>query len=851
MPAVRPDVQPAPDFRLLFESAPGLYLVLTPDLRIVAVSEAYLRATMTTRDGIIGRGLFEVFPDNPDDPAASGVRNLKASLDRVRQHGVSDTMAVQKYDIRRPDSEGGGFEERFWSPVNSPVFGPDGQLTYISHRVEDVTEFVRLKQLGSEREKATEELRAKASQMEAEVYARAQEVSEANRQLSEANAELARMYEQTRDLDHLKTLFFANVSHELRTPLALIIGPTEKLISSGAVNDETRFTLEAVMRNARLLLKHVNDLLDVSKLEAGKMSVRYADVDVAHLVRLTAQHLDSLAHERGIRFFVEAEGMVRGQIDPEKFQRVLVNLLSNALKFTPTGGQVRCTLRRSDAHLVLEVSDSGPGVPPDHREAVFERFRQIEGGPSRRHGGTGLGLAIVRDFVALHGGSVAVCDAPEGGALFSVRVPARAPAGVDVGAPISDVVDDIDAVTLAVAELRSSGSTSAVERPSSAADTRPLVLVVEDNPEMNCFVCDVLSVAYRTESALNGKEGLHKILACNPDLVVSDIMMPEMSGDELVREVRSRPELETTTPILLLTAKADDDLRVGLLRTGANDYVMKPFSASELLARAGNLVNARLSDRRSRRLQADLKERNDHLAQVMHQLTRANEELGAFSYSVSHDLRAPLRAINGFSQALLEDYGDRLDSAGRHQLQRVFQNAQRMGELIDDLLQLSRVGRSELLRRPVNLSDIARTVGEELHKVEPDRTIELDVQDGLVVEADRRLMKLVLDNLLGNAWKFTSKTPQPSVQFGAEALENGAVYFVRDNGAGFDMTYAAKLFGPFQRLHTEADFPGTGIGLATVRRIIDRHGGRVWAEGAIGQGVTVYFTIPPTDGGRH
>src|SRR5262249_12981554 len=184
------------DFRALFESAPGLYLVLTPDLRIVAVSDAYLRATMTRRQEILGRDIFDVFPDNPQDPNATGVRNLRASLQRILRHGSADAMAVQKYDIRRPEADGGGFEERYWSPVNSPVFGGDKQIEYIIHRVEDVTELVRLKQEGSEQHKLTEELRSRAERMEGDMFLRSRELDESNRGLRRANDELALLNEE-------------------------------------------------------------------------------------------------------------------------------------------------------------------------------------------------------------------------------------------------------------------------------------------------------------------------------------------------------------------------------------------------------------------------------------------------------------------------------------------------------------------------------------------------------------------------------------------------------------------------------------------------------------------------------
>jgi light-regulated signal transduction histidine kinase (bacteriophytochrome) len=225
------------------------------------------------------------------------------------------------------------------------------------------------------------------------------------------------------------------------------------------------------------------------------------------------------------------------------------------------------------------------------------------------------------------------------------------------------------------------------------------------------------------------------------------------------------------------------------------------------------------------------------------QLEAANRELEAFSYSVSHDLRAPLRSINGFSQAILEDYADKLDHQGKDFLQRICVASERMARLIDDLLSLARVSRSDLHRETVDLSLLAHAIEMEFKTREPDRQVDFAIMERLAVKGDSRLLRLVLENLFGNAWKFTSKHPRATIEFGMTEKNGKPAYFVRDDGVGFNMEYVEKLFSPFQRLHDQKDFDGTGIGLATVQRIINRHGGGVWAEGAVEKGATFYFTL--------
>jgi PAS domain S-box-containing protein len=244
-----------------------------------------------------------------------------------------------------------------------------------------------------------------------------------------------------------------------------------------------------------------------------------------------------------------------------------------------------------------------------------------------------------------------------------------------------------------------------------------------------------------------------------------------------------------------------------------------------------------------RKLAEELEER---FAARTADLSAANEELEAFAYSVSHDLRAPLRGIDGFSQAVLEEYSERLDETGRDYLMRLRSASQRMGHLIDDMLSLSRVSRVELDKERVDLSAIATSLAVELQERDPDRRVQFVIEDGLVAQGDFRFLSIVLENLLSNAFKFTSTRATARIEFGREAVDGEDAYFVRDDGVGFDMAYSDQLFTPFQRLHTEAEFPGSGIGLATIRRVVARHDGRAWAHGELDRGATVYFTLGAT-----
>jgi len=570
---------PTSDFQALFESEPGLYLVLTPALTIVAVSDAYLKATMTKREEILGHGLFEVFPDNPDDPTATGVRNLKASLDRVLTNRVPDTMAVQKYDIRRPESEGGGFEERYWSPVNSPVLGADGKVAYIIHRVEDVTEFVRLKQEGSEQHRIIERLQTRAAEMETDIFRKAQQIQITERlraRAAQMEAEISRRAQQIQE-----------------------------------ANNQLQRELDARKRAEAALQKS----------------------------------------EEGFRAVAE----------------------------TATEAIVSADKR---GHITY----FNPGA-----ERIFGyAARDVIGSP--------LTLLMPQRFHEAH------------------------------------------------------------------------------------------------------RQGLSRFLSTGQARVIGRTV-------ELVGQRKEGTEF----PL---------ELSLASWKAGGETYF------------TGILRD--ITERK--RLEQEVQQRSAAFE-------AANKELEAFSYSVSHDLRAPLRAIDGFSRILLEDHIAHLPADAQRYLHAVRNNSQQMGRLIDDLLTFARLSRQPLSKQLVRPADLVQQCVEELRAEQQGRRVEMAIGDLPACQADPALLKQVWLNLISNALKYTRKQEMAFIAVGCQEQDSATAYFVRDNGVGFDMRYADKLFGVFQRLHRAEEYAGTGVGLAIVQRIIHRHGGRVWAEAAVNHGATFYFTL--------
>jgi signal transduction histidine kinase len=693
-------------------------------------------------------------------------------------------------------------------------------------------------------------------------------------ELAAAVESLEGMYETTKELERLKTQFFANISHELRTPLTLILGPAERLLRGQNLNPEQQRDIELVLRNARTLLRNANDLMDLSRLEAGKLEAHRARTDLARLLRLVAAHFDGLANERSMRYVVEAPETLLAEIDVDLLQRVMLNLIANGFKFTPVGGQLRVTLKElADNRALIEVADSGPGVRPEHRRSIFERFQQTDASNNRRFGGAGLGLAIAKDFVELHAGSVTVADAPEGGAVFSVELPMRAPEGVHVHVRESfserppSLLPEVSRQVLDELWTRQHSGDSLL--PPSPTQERPLVLVVEDNAEMNRFVCQTLSVEYRTESALDGRTGLEKALRLVPDLVLTDLAMPGMSGDQLVQAIRNSPELDHT-PLVLLTARADEAVRVRLLREGAQDYLLKPFAADELRSRVANLI----SMKRTRQvLQGELSGQTHDLELLAREVTHQKRESQAaleamrsareqaeqasrlksgFLAMVSHELRTPLAALQLQLERLERSSVRELPHDKHVLVRRMGNSVGRLYGLIEGLLQYARIesGRFSVRTEPLDVGRMASEVLDELRSVADEKGLALRLAVEPEVpgfEGDRELVRLILTHLIENGLKFTE---QGQVRVSVGFDDRSCRLTVVDSGPGIPRDQQARIFQPFEpgEAVRRKHLPGVGLGLSLVRQMVDALGGSITLTSRVGHGTKFSVRLPHRTG---
>ena len=546
------------DYQRVFEATPSPYLILSPDFRIMTVNEAYLSATMTRRNEILGRDLFEVFPDNPADPGADGVRNLRDSLQRVLATGAPDVMALQKYDILRRRGEDASFEERYWSPINSPVLGPDGSVALLIHRVEDVTEFVRLHHEGERRHRLTEELQRRAEAMEADLYQRAHELADVNRLLRLANDELTTRGTDLRLQQEAKDRFLATLSHELRNPLTAIQGALEILDLELGDPDESeiRAMWNVISRQTTALVRMTNDLLDATRAMVGKLELERQPVDAALLVTCSIEDARPAFDAGGRTLSLSVPGTpVWIDGDRIRLAQALGNLLHNARKFTEPGGHVSVDLSVEASRAVIRVRDDGAGFDPSCGDEFFGVFAQGDQSSTRRSGGIGLGLAIVRSIVELHGGRVtAHSDGPVTGATFTITLPTL-PAATPTAA-------------------------AAVRRGEGSVSLR--VLLVEDEPDIGATYRSLLArLGHRAEVAESGLYGVQRAVESSPDVVLCDVGLPDIDGYEVARRLR-RDGRTAHIRLVAVSGYGQDVDRLQSVQAGFDEHLVKPLTSSAL-----------------------------------------------------------------------------------------------------------------------------------------------------------------------------------------------------------------------------------------------------------------------------
>jgi signal transduction histidine kinase/ligand-binding sensor domain-containing protein len=696
-------------------------------------------------------------------------------------------------------------------------------------------------------------MRLRQIELERTVHSRTKDLRAEKNRVEQAMAVIEAQTVKLEELDRFKTRFFSNVSHEFRTPLTMIVGPLENALRGvyGEATDSMKRQCQIMLRNALRLLSLINQLMDLSKLEAGSMPLKAGSSDIVQFLQGIQLTVSALADKKHIKMpFTASKENIQMFFEPDKLEKVFYNLLSNALKFTPEGGEVAITVSETETEVVIEVKDNGSGIPADQLDHVFDRFHQVDGTTSADIEGTGIGLSLVKEMVMLHGGSVSVDSVFGEWTAFSVTL-LKGRDHLQEDQILTDGVGD-QAILSVAARL----ATMDLEDEEGTADewTRvdpnaPLILVTEDNADVRGYIVGILEEhGYRTAKAVDGVDGLNKARVRRPHLILSDVMMPRMDGMEFCRQVKADDVMQHT-PFILLTARATHESTIQGLDSGADDYLPKPFNVGELLARISNLLKGRqnqqvLAEQRealNRRVEEQvaiiLDQRQSYEENILDERDRAvaaSHLKQTILDNVSHEFRTPLTAIMGFAGIL----GDTVGSEDREFVDTIKENGERLLETLDGLLRLAHLkAESDLTARVrVEMGSLVGKIVDATRKEmgSPDHEITFDGgSEPALAEINRSAMESALEAVIENAVKFT---PAGVIDVRVRRKEDGVAISVSDTGIGVPASRMDEVFEPFKQLSEglTRNYGGVGIGLSVARQLIMDHGG------------TIEFVPPPT-----
>ena len=674
------------------------------------------------------------------------------------------------------------------------------------------------------------------------------ELDQNRKKLEETNQKLV-------ELDQIKSRFFANISHELRTPLTLLLAPLETLIQERGATllPDMRELLVIMQSNGMRLLKLINDLLDLVRLESGKMEVKREPVAIEPFLRGLGNAIRKTAEDRGIRLEIAVDYNLGTVVtDSDKLEKILLNLLFNALKFTPAGGTVQLNAARQNGGMVLKVLDTGIGISEEKLPFVFDRFWQADISSQRRYQGVGIGLALVKELVEAQGGKVQVSSEMGKGTLFTVHLPyleaelqtlhtaEDMPTPPDPGSSTdAEQVNGVHDTWLKnlhhKAELfPSMTSLRETIRPVeiSSPNGHPRVLIADDEPDMLRYLKSQLSPNFQVIEAVDGQQAIEKASQFLPDVIVCDMMMPQKDGLEVCRGLRQRTSTQAI-PILLLTARADEETKLTVLSAGANDFVTKPFSSTELSVRLKNLVDAYHLQRELARKNQILESTLEQLKETEAQLAQSEKlaSLGRMSAGIIHEINNPLN-FTKTGLYTLRSMAKPMSAEAKAEFLEVLQDMEdginRITNIVSDLRTFTQpnVTQFDVVSVPHIVNSALRFLSNEWRdKV----TIEKDILEDQTIWANAHQVTQILLNLLQNALDALRRMPDPEnepvIRIRSWNEDGESLIEVRDNGEGISPDNLYKVFDPF--FTTKDVGEGMGLGLSICYRLMKQHNGRI------------------------